>query len=543
MVGAYDYVIVGAGSAGCVLAARLTEDPATRVLLIEGGKSDRSHLFRKPGMLVLVIEVPKIKARSDWGYRTAPLAFMDRREMPWQRGKVLGGCSSVNGMLYIRGHRDNYDGWRDLGNPGWGYADVLPYFKKSEGHEDGESEFHGGSGPLKVSRQRGCSPVSEAFPHAVAEVMKVPADADFNGARQEGAGLFQMTCAGGVRQSTSVAFLDPALGRSNLTVVTGALVTGITVDNGRAIAVNYTQGDGQRIAARADREVVLAAGSIGSPQLLMLSGIGPAEHLRALGIPVVQDLSGVGRNLHDHLMVPLRYVSTRAVGHSSSALHYLGGMIRSYVLGGGWFDKTFLEGGAFIKSDPSKPRPDIQMHTVPWAYPEPNDDGPKKAMPSKDWSFSMLPSLIYPKSRGELRLRSTNPADAPLLDPRYFEEDDDMKLLLRGIELSREFARTKPLADFFIREATPGPSVTDDAALRAFVRLHAKTVYHPVGTCRMGPDAGAVVDAELRVHGVDGLRVIDASVMPHIPGGNTNAPTIMIAEKGADLLKAAAARA
>jgi choline dehydrogenase-like flavoprotein len=493
-------------------------------------------------MLALVYQVPKLKKNADWGYRTSPQARLDERQMPWTRGKVIGGCSSVNGMLYLRGHRDNYDGWRDEGCRGWGYDDVLPYFKRSECHEDGESEFHGGQGPMHVSRQRGVSVVSLAFQEAVTAVCGVPMLDDFNGASQEGASTFQMTCWNRTRQSTSVAFLDPALGRANLTVVSAAHVTALVVEGGRAVGVRYQQG-GEERTARASREVVLSAGTIGSPAILLRAGIGPADELRALGVPVVRDLRGVGKNLHDHLMVPLRFRATPDTGHRSTAAHFFGGLAAEYLFRRGWFGKTFLEGGAFVRSDPSAPRPDLQMHSIPWAYPEPNDDGPEDPTISTEHSFTLLPSLIYPKSRGEVRLASPDPFAAPVMDPRYLDDEADVRLLLRGVELSREFARTQPLARFLKSEATPGAAVQSEAEVRAFVRLYAKTVYHPVGTCRMGTGEDAVVDPELRVRGVDGLRVIDASIMPSIPGGNTNAPSIMIGEKGADLLRGRPAHA
>jgi choline dehydrogenase-like flavoprotein len=531
----YDYVVIGAGSSGCVIASRLSADPNVKVLVIDAGGSDDSALFRRPGMLALIYQVPKLKEKSDWGYKTVPQKHMNGREMPWTRSKITGGCSSVNGMLYIRGHRDNYDGWRDSGCEGWGYADVLPYFKRSEGHEDGDSEFHGGKGPLQVTRQQDISVVSRAFVDATAKVCGVPVQDDFNGANQECASTYQMTCANRRRSSTSVAFLYPAMERKNLELVRQAMVTKIGIERGRARSVSFVK-DGVEETVFAEAEIIVSAGVIGSPQILMLSGIGPADQLRALGIDVKSDLAGVGRNLHDHLMAPLRFHATKETGHTSTPMHFIGGMLNDFLFNKGWIGKTFLEGGAFVKSDPSQPRPDIQFHSIPWAYPEPNDDGPEDPVICKKPSFTILPGLIYPRSRGELRLRSANPEDKPLIDPHYLEDPYDMQVLVTGIRLAREIANSEPLQGYLRGEATPGPEVKSDDDLRAAVRLYAKTIYHPVGTCKMGVGADAVVDPRLKVRGIEGLRVADASIMPSIVGGNTNAPSIMIGEKAADLI-------
>lgn len=539
MAKSYDYVVIGAGSAGCVIAARLSEDPNVRVLVLEAGGKDDTILYKRPGMLAMVYEVPKLKERCDWGYRTLPQKHLNGRRMPWTRGKILGGCSTVNGMLYVRGNRANYDEWRDMGNPGWGYADVLPYFKKSENHEDGASEYHGAGGPLQVTRQRDISVVSEAYAEAISEVCGVPRLDDFNGAEQEGAGTYQMTCRDRRRSSASVAFLHPALKRPNLSLQLGAHTSRIVVEGGRARAVRFIVA-GEEREVRVEGEVVLCAGAIGSPHVLLLSGIGPPAHLREHGIGVVHELSGVGKNLHDHLMAPLRFAATKHTGHTSTAGHFIGGMLRDLLFNSGWFGKTFLETGGFVKTSQAEAIPNLQLLSIPWAYPEPNDDGPEPGTISKQHSFTMLPGLIYPKSRGEVRLGSADPLAPATMDPHYLEEDEDMRVLLDGIRLARKLGKSSALSPYLLAEVTPGEDVKSEAELRAAVRLYAKTIYHPVGTCKMGNGADAVVDAELRVHGIEGLRVADASIMPKIVGGNTNAPSIMIGEKAAELLKGAA---
>jgi choline dehydrogenase-like flavoprotein len=340
-----------------------------------------------------------------------------------------------------------------------------------------------------------------------------------------------------MRSSAAVAFLHPASKRPNVTVASGATVVGLVVERGRVRGARYVQG-GAVHEARVEREVIVSAGVIGSPQILMLSGIGPADELRALGITPVSDLPGVGRNLQDHLMCPLRYLATKDTGHRSTPSHFFKGMLDEYLFGKGWFGKTFLEGGAFVKSDASRPIPDLQFHSIPWAYPEPNDDGPDDPVISREHSFTILPGLIYPRSRGAVRLRSTDPLESPDIDPRYLSDDADMRTLVRAFEMARDIAASRPLAPFLRGEATPGPKVRTEAEIRAAIRLYAKTIYHPVGTCKMGLGADAVVDAELRVRGIEGLRVADASIMPTIVGGNTNAPSIMIGERAADVVRA-----
>lgn len=533
----FDYVVIGSGSAGAVIAGRLGEDPKCRVLVLEAGGMDDTFFYRRPGALGLVYQVPQLKKAADWGYATVPLKHLDNRAMPYTRGRIVGGCSTVNGMLYVRGHRDNYDRWAELGNAGWGYDDVLPLFKRSENHEGGASAFHGAGGPLQVTRQAGCSPVSEAWVQAIAAVAGVPATDDFNGAVQEGSGLYHQTAAARRRSSASIAFLHPAIARGdNVRLECGALVTGLVIEGGRVKGVKYEQG-GEAKVVYANAEVVLSAGAIGSPQVLMAAGIGPADHLKSLGIEVQLDLPGVGSNLHDHLYTPLRFHGTSDTGHTSTAPHFLWGMFRDFVFNEGWFGKTFLEAGAFLKSEPSQPRPDLQFLTIPWAYPEPNDDTLEGQTIAKSPSFTVLAVGLYPKSRGSVRLASADPRVAPLIDPNFLDDDADAQVLMRGMRLARQVAQTEPLAKYMKGEAFPGAACESEAAMRAHMRLASKTVYHPVGTCKMGSDPLAVVDSSLRLHGLTGLRVADASIMPEIVGGNTNAPTIMIGERCADLIR------
>lgn len=537
MTTAWDYVVIGSGSAGSVIASRLSEDPAVRVLVLEAGGTDEKYFYRRPGALGLVYQVPQLKAAADWGYHTEPLAAMDGRRMPYTRGRIVGGCSTVNGMLYVRGHRADYDDWAAAGNTGWGWDDLLPLFKRSETHEDGASDAHGGDGPLQVTRQTWVSPVSRAWVDAASTVLKAPKVEDFNTGDSEGVGLYQQTCKARRRSSASRAFLHPWLGkRPNLELWTGCLVTKLVVENGRVTGVQLRH-DGAPTEVRASAEVILSAGAIGSPWILQLSGIGPADALRRVGVPVVHDLPSVGANLHDHLYCPVRYTA-RDTGHTSTAPHFLWGMFRDWAFDDGWFGDTFLESGGFVKTGPDQPRPDLQFLTIPWAYPEPNDDTVDKGVISKVPSFTVMPILLRPQSRGTLRLRSADPSVAPAIDPAFLVDDRDAQLLVRGLQLTREIAAASPVDRYLQTEAFPGPQARSEEALRAHLRLAGKTVYHPVGTCRMGVDGDAVVDPSLRLRGVEGLRVADASIMPTIPGGNTNAPSICIGEKAADLIRA-----
>jgi choline dehydrogenase len=518
----YDYIIIGAGSAGCVLANRLSEDPKTKVLLLEAGGRDACKEIHIPLAFSKLFKGP-----CDWEYYTDPEAQLENRSLYWPRGKVLGGSSSMNAMIYIRGNRADYDHWRDLGNPGWGYADLLPYFKKSENQEHGASEYHGAGGPLCVSDLRTVNPLSEAFV-AAGEEAGFQRNPDFNAAAQEGFGLYQVTQSNGKRHSTAAAFLRPAMSRRNLTVRTSAQVYGIYFEGRRAAGVSFQQNGGSA-QERAGREIVLCGGAIGSPQVLMLSGIGPAEHLREFSIPVVCDLPGVGRNLQDHPCTGVAVECTQPV--SLAGAESLSNLLRYLCFKKGPLTSNVAEAGAFIRTNSNGRVPDLQYHFGVGYFVE---HGFQKF---DGHAFTIGATLLHPCSRGEIRLRSSSPLDQPSIRANYFSDPRDLEVMLAGVKLARTLAATRAFAAYSGRELHPGPEAKDDRALRAHIAKFTETLYHPAGTCKMGSDPLAVVDSELRVHGVEGLRVVDASIMPTVVGGNTNAPTIMIAEKAADLIR------
>ncbi|HEY1936977.1 MAG TPA: choline dehydrogenase [Candidatus Angelobacter sp.] len=518
----YDYIIIGAGSAGCVLANRLSEDPSVKVLLLEAGGRDVKKEIRIPLAFSKLFKGP-----CDWTYFTEPEAQLGNRSLYWPRGKVLGGSSSMNAMIYVRGHRSDYDQWRDLGNSGWAYADVLPYFKKSENQEHGASEYHGAGGPLCVSDLRTVNPLSEAFV-AAGEEAGFQRNPDFNGASQEGFGLYQVTQSKGQRHSAAAAFLRPVMARKNLTVRTGAHVFGIYFEGKRAAIVSFQHGSGS-VQERAEREIIVCAGAIGSPQILMLSGVGPADQLRRFDIPVTCDLPGVGKNLQDHPACAMVYECTKPVSLASA--EQLSNLVRYMVSKRGPLTSNVAEAGAFIKTSANCQSPDLQFHFGVGYFVE------HGFQQIKGHAFTFGPTLLHPHSRGEIKLRSSNPLDAPSIRANYYADSRDLDVMLEGVKLVRTLAGTNAFSGFRGAELLPGPAAKDDAALRAHICKFTETLYHPVGTCKMGQDEVAVVDSELRVHGVEGLRVVDASIMPTVIGGNTNAPTIMIAEKAADLIK------
>jgi choline dehydrogenase len=527
---AYDYIIVGSGSAGSVLANRLSAEPDAKVLLLEAGGSDASLFVRMPAGIAK-LDTP----RFNWLYETAPQPAMDGRRMYWPRGRILGGSSSINAMIYIRGQAADYDHWHKVGNAGWGYADVLPYFKKAERNERLHDDFHGGDGPLNVAERPYTNPLSHAFV-AAAQQAGVPLNADFNGATQLGCGLFQVTQKGGARWSAASAYLHPASARGNLTIITKAQAMRVLIEHGRAVGVEYVRG-GKPHTVRAEREVLLAAGAINSPQLLLLSGIGPADELRANGAPVVFDLPGVGKNLQDHINVNIvrRAEKPITLDGKDRGLAALAVALQWLLRRTGPGTSNVAEAGAFVVSRLGAPTPDIQYHFIPAQvvnHARTRLDG---------HGVTLHACCLRPQSRGEIRLGSADPLAPPVMDPRYLGSDYDLKVLIEGIRHGREILAAPALASWLGEERLPGAACQSNAAIEAFIRATAETEYHPVGTCKMGTDAMAVVDDRLRVRGIERLRVIDASIMPTIVSGNTNAPVIMIAEKGADMVRNAGA--
>lgn len=526
----FDYVIVGAGSAGCTLAARLTENPDVRVALIEAGGKDNALMVRMPAGVGSLI---KAQGPYNWGFWTAPQKHLNDRKLFWPRGKGWGGSSSINGMIYIRGHASDYDQWGQMGLRGWSFDDVLPYFKRSENHEGGESEFHGGSGPLGITDSPMEDELFGAFVKA-GQALGYPYTADFNGAQQEGVGPYQRTIFKGQRWSASYAYLRPALERPNLTVISTGKVTRVLIEKGRAIGVEYAERKGsEALKVMADQEVILCAGAVQSPQILQLSGIGAADELKVRGIDVIADVPGVGGNLQDHLDVTVIHACTKPVTAFSkqAGLKKLGVGLRYLLSKKGPGADNFLQAGAFLKSREGLDRPDIQLHFVNAAV---MDHGQTEV--SQD-AFTIHACQLRPESRGRVGLNSADPFDDPMIDPNYLESSEDLRVMREALKMSRDIAAQNAFDPYRGAELLPEGNPKTDEELNAFIRAKAETIYHPIGTVRMGADDAAPLDGDLKMRSVDGLRVIDASVMPTLIGGNTNAPTIMIAEKAADLIK------
>jgi choline dehydrogenase-like flavoprotein len=520
----HDYVIVGAGSAGCVLANRLSEDPSVRVLLLEAGGSDSSLKIKIPAAFT-----QQFHTKLDWDFATEPEPHVDGRCLYIPRGKALGGSSSMNAMLYVRGRPLDYDSWEAQGAPGWGYADVLPYFIKAEDNVRGPSEYHGAGGPLRVSEQRSPRPMDRRL-LAASEAAGIPRIADYNGPEQDGASMFQVTQRDGRRFSAADAYLRPALTRPNLEVRTNVTVLGVELEGDRAVGVRLRRGRGSIEVARAGREVLLSAGAIGSPQLLLLSGIGPADELRDAGVEVVCDLPGVGRNLQDHPFVTLIWeVSDQETLYGADKPKPLAEWL---LRKSGKLSSTVAEVVAFTRTRGGLPAADIQFH-MGAAYFE--DHG---AETYDGHCMVIAPVLVSPKARGRVWLGSADPTAKPRIVTNALSEHEDVQSMIAGMRLAREIAAQAPLKEITVKELKPGSHAVDLEELEADLRRRLMLIYHPVGTARMSDThEHAVVDSRLAVHGLQALRVIDASIMPTITGGNTNAPTIMIAERAADLIR------
>ncbi len=533
----WDYVIVGAGSAGCVIANRLSADPDCSVLLIEAGGRDRNPLFRLPMLMGRLFH----SGIYNWRYHTEPVPALDGRSLYWPRGKVLGGSSTINGMVYVRGNRHDYDRWAQMGLSGWSYDEVLPAFLRSEAHVQRADAYHNGTGELTVCRARGTNPLYDLFIEAGRQAGH-PVNDDFNGAEQEGCGRYDFTIRRGKRWSTSFAFLRPVRRRRNLSVATDTLTRRVLVENGRATGVEIAR-DGRLLRVHAAREVILCGGTVNSPQILMLSGIGPPEELARHGIEVVHDLPGVGRNLQDHVDCVLSFECRKPVTlyRHLRADRLALSVARGMVFGEGVMTTFPYEAGAFLKTRPDLIAPDVQLHFMPALEKTANLHFPnpfrRAAAVEAVHGLAIRVGPLVAESRGTITLRSADPAEPPRIQPNYLERDADRKTMIAGVRIVRDIMGQPALAAYRGRELAPGEDVRTDEVIAAWLRSAAMTTFHPVGTCKMGIDPMAVVDARLKVHGIEGLRIADASVMPVITSGNTNAPAIMIGEKAAEFLR------
>jgi choline dehydrogenase len=532
MTDSFDYIIIGAGSAGCVLANRLTASGQHRVLLLEAGGADRNIWIHIPLGYGKLFSNPKV----NWLYSSEPEAELDNRCIIQPRGKVLGGSSSINGLLYIRGQAEDFDHWRQLGNAGWSFADVLPHFRRAEDQQRGEDDLHGVGGPLAVSDVCEPHPLCEAF-IAAAQQAGFARNDDFNGPTQEGAGYFQLTARNGRRWSTAVGYLRPARRRPNLTVVPNAPANRILFSGKRAVGVEYRQGE-RTCTAYADAEVIVAAGAFNSPQLLQLSGLGPAPLLKSFGIEVVADMPGVGADLQDHLQARMQYRCTEPITMNdviNSWRHRLGAGLRYVALRKGLLALGAGYAGGFFRTNSAVATPDVQVHFIIFS----SDMSGAALHPFPGFIASVC--QLRPESRGFVRIKSADPKEPPAIQPRYLSSAHDRDTLLAGIKLLRRIMGQAAMRRYIAEERAPGPRCTSDADLLAFARASGSTVFHPTSTCRMGADATAVVDQRLRVRGIERLRVVDGSIMPTVVSGNTNAAIVMIAEKGADMILADAA--